>query len=99
MTANLLRDASSMPALAELLKEVSHYLAAVRAILAEGWMPHEAQSALTLAALGHALDFETWRSLVRRQELTADDAVEVMVRFVRCLTHGEAGEIEPRVAD
>jgi AcrR family transcriptional regulator len=34
------------------------------------------------AAIGHALEFETWRSLVRRQGLTAKQAVDAMVRLV-----------------
>jgi AcrR family transcriptional regulator len=35
------------------------------------------------AAVGHAIDFETWRSLVRRQRLTRRQAVDAMARFVR----------------
>jgi hypothetical protein len=34
------------------------------------------------AALGHALAFETWRSLVREQGLDDADAVDLMVRAV-----------------
>ena len=34
------------------------------------------------AAIGHALEFETWRSLVRRQGLSRRAAVDVMVRLV-----------------
>lgn len=34
------------------------------------------------AALGHALAFETWRSLVRREGLSRRQAVDAMVRFV-----------------
>ena len=35
-----------------------------------------------LAALGHAFEFETWRSLVRDQGLTTRQAVDAMLRFV-----------------
>jgi AcrR family transcriptional regulator len=35
-----------------------------------------------LAALGHALEFETWRSLTRDQGLSQKQAVEVMSSFV-----------------
>jgi hypothetical protein len=42
---------------------------------------------LLLAALGHALDFQTWRSLVREQGLNDEQAVEVMMGMVRCLVH------------
>jgi AcrR family transcriptional regulator len=34
------------------------------------------------AALGHALEFETWRSLVREQGLSERAAIELMVRLV-----------------
>ena len=34
------------------------------------------------AAVGHALAFETWRSLVRREGLTTADAVDAMLAFV-----------------
>ena len=34
------------------------------------------------AAIGHALEFETWRSLVRRQGLTSAQAVDAMLRLV-----------------
>ena len=35
-----------------------------------------------VAAVGHALDFETWRSLVRRQGLPEAEAVSAMVKLV-----------------
>jgi AcrR family transcriptional regulator len=37
------------------------------------------------AAVGHALAFETWRSLVRREGLTNRQVVDAMVAFVRGL--------------
>lgn len=37
-----------------------------------------------VAAVDHALDFQTWRSLVRRHGLRDADAVELMVTLVRC---------------
>jgi len=43
---------------------------------------------LLLAALGHALDFLTWRSLVRQQGLDDEQAVELMVKMVRCAIRG-----------
>lgn len=35
------------------------------------------------AAIGHALEFETWRSLVRTEQLSRRAAVELMVRLVQ----------------
>ena len=84
MMANLVRDAPKMPALAELLAPYAHYLAAVRDALVVGWGARGRRRELLLAAVGHALDFATWRSLARGQGLDDGRAVEVMVRMVRC---------------
>ncbi len=88
MTANVMRDAPTMPVLAELLVERPRFMAALRAMLAVGWAIPDDRQPLVLAALGHALDFETWRSLARRQGLADGQAVEVMVGLVRCLAGG-----------
>ena len=45
------------------------------------------QRTLLLAVLGHALAFQTWRSLTRQQALSEEQAIEVMVGIVTCLTH------------
>ncbi|HEU5441070.1 MAG TPA: TetR/AcrR family transcriptional regulator [Ktedonobacterales bacterium] len=82
MTANLLRDAPSMPALAELLQGMPVYVRAVRDLLAAPWGVLGERRALLEAVIGHALDFETWRSLARRQGLTDEQAVDLMVRLV-----------------
>jgi hypothetical protein len=37
------------------------------------------------AAIGHALEFETWRSLVRRHGLTRRQAADSMLDFVRAV--------------
>ena len=52
--------------------------ARARRRLARGWPRRRA----VRAAVGHALEFETWRSLVRRQGLTRPQAVEAMVQLV-----------------
>ena len=41
----------------------------MRYVLATGWGVGDEHLALLLATLGHALDFQTWRSLVRQQGL------------------------------
>jgi AcrR family transcriptional regulator len=88
MTANVQRDAPTMPVLADLLAEAPRYFAAIRALLAAGWDAPAERQPLVLAALGHALEFDTWRSLVRQQGLTDEQAVELMVRLVSCLAEG-----------
>jgi hypothetical protein len=40
-----------------------------------------------LAAIALALDFQTWRTLVRPQCLDEGRAVNLMVGMVRCLMH------------
>ncbi len=82
-TANIRRDAPTIPALAEIIQDVPAYFAEAVRVLAGGFaLP--AQSARVLrAAIGHAVDFDTWRSLVRRQGLTDSEAVEVMVLVCR----------------
>ncbi|HZF59865.1 MAG TPA: hypothetical protein VEZ19_15490, partial [Rubrobacter sp.] len=88
MMVNLVRDAPKMPALAELLAPYGQYLAAVRDILAAGWGARGRRRELLLAALGHALDFATWRSLARGQGLDDGRSVDLMVRMVRCAARG-----------
>jgi AcrR family transcriptional regulator len=95
MTANVQRDLPTMPALAEVMAEVPHFYRAMRDLLAVGWTASRERHPLVLAAIGHALDFETWRSLARRQGLTDEEAVEVMVRLVRCLAAGQPDSLAP----
>lgn len=47
--------------------------------VASGWPRRKA----VRAAIGHAMEFETWRSLVRRQGLTRAQAVDTVLSFVR----------------
>jgi AcrR family transcriptional regulator len=82
MTANILRDAPSMPALAALLPGIPAYYLAACELLAAPFAVSIGRRPLLLAAIGHALDFETWRSLARRQGLADEQAVELMVQFV-----------------
>jgi AcrR family transcriptional regulator len=54
-----------------------------RAILAEGWqVPEERQESL-VAALGHAIDFWTWRSLTEGQGLDDEKAAILMTEMVQ----------------
>jgi AcrR family transcriptional regulator len=74
----LLRDAALVPAHTEALAETSAETAALAEELARGW-PRRRR---VRAAIGHALEFETWRSLVRRQGLSPRQAVDAMLRLV-----------------
>jgi AcrR family transcriptional regulator len=72
------RDSSLVPAYAFVTERRAAELGEVAGLLARGF-PRRTE---VRAAVGHALDFETWRSLVRRQGLTRRRAVDAMVRLV-----------------
>ena len=76
--ALFLRDASVVPASADVMGEMTAEFATVAQAASEGWPRRKS----TRAAIGHALEFETWRSLVRRQGLARSQAVDAMTRLV-----------------
>jgi AcrR family transcriptional regulator len=89
MTANILRDAPGIPALAATLKDMPAYFLAARELLANPYAVPPGGRELLLATIGHALDFETWRSLVRRQGLTSEQAVDLMAHLVGLVAAGQ----------
>jgi AcrR family transcriptional regulator len=50
-------------------------------VLTAPWRARGRRRTLLRAAIGHAIAFDTWRSLVRDQGLGDDDAVEVALRL------------------
>ena len=74
------RDLDSVPAGAR--EAFLGYFNAVRAALLTGRAERGRARARVSAAIGHAISFPTWRSLVREQQLSADDAVELMIAMV-----------------
>ncbi len=84
MMANFFRDVPVKPVLVEVGAPYLQLFERMRYVLATGWGAEDGRLALLLAALGHALDFQTWRSLVRQQGLADEQAVEVMAKMVRC---------------
>lgn len=94
MMARADQDAPVNPVLAELLAPLAEYKAGLRAILASGWPTTESGQAMVSAAVGHALTFSTWRSLVREQGLNSEQAVALMCSFVQCAVP-TAGEFAP----
>jgi AcrR family transcriptional regulator len=71
MTAKALRDLPQIPMLAE--------------VLASGWVARDPDDRLVRAAIGHAIDFQTWRSLAREGGLDDPEAVALMVTLACCL--------------
>jgi AcrR family transcriptional regulator len=84
MLSNVFRDAPVMPLVQEMVVPYLEHWERMRYVLAAGWGAQDDRRALLLAALGHALDFQTWQSLARRQGLGDEQAVEMMVCMVRC---------------
>ena len=83
MTANLLRDATVSPSVAEATALMREGLSAMTALLSAGWSMEPGASDRVRAGIGHAVSFETWRSLCRRQELEASEAIELMLGMMR----------------
>ena len=74
--ALFVRDASAIPA--EITGRRTSHTATLADMLAEGRPRRKS----IRAAIGHALEFETWRSLVRTQGLSRTQAIDAMARFV-----------------
>ena len=85
MISNVLRDMQVHPLTREVAEPYFQHWEQMRYVLATGWGVKDERLALLLAVLGHALDFQTWRSLVRQQGLDTEQTVEVMIGAVRCL--------------
>jgi AcrR family transcriptional regulator len=88
MMANVVRDAQVHPLTREMAEPYFQHWERMRYVLATGWGVGDGRLAILLGALGHALDFQTWRSLVRQQGLGDEQAVEAMAGMVRCITRG-----------
>ena len=88
MLANVYRDAPRVAAIQPVLATYAPYWTRVSTILLDGWQPAADQQPLLAAAVGHALEFQTWRSLVRQHGLTDMEAVELMVCLVFCTAGG-----------
>jgi hypothetical protein len=80
---NVQRDAAVMPLVAEMNAYRVRYLEEIRDALLEPWPAAGAARADLRRAIGHALEFGTWQSLVRRQRCTAGDAVRLMLAFAQ----------------
>jgi AcrR family transcriptional regulator len=87
MMSNVVRDAEVHPITREMAEPYYRLFEQMRYVLATGWGVEDERLPLLLATLGHALDFQTWRSLARQQSLNDEQAVEVMMGMVRCLVH------------
>ncbi len=89
MMYNVLHDAQGNAEvnanLREVLKPMFAHWERMKEILARAWEVSEKrpQQQLLRGAIGVALDFQTWRTMVRGQGLTNEQAIELMVKMVR----------------
>ncbi len=81
MLSNLNRD-SSLPIVRAHMAPVEAYFQEVTAILSTGWPARGARRRVLAAAVGHALRFDTWRSLVREGGVTRAQAVRLTAALV-----------------
>ena len=91
--ANILRDQEmsltidaleAQEADAEIMEPIFLHWERMKETLAAGWGKSDESSRLLLSAIGLALDFQTWRGMVRTQGLSDEQAIELMVGMVRC---------------
>jgi AcrR family transcriptional regulator len=92
--ANIQRDQDiphyrDQPDVRKIMQPIAEHWARMHRVLAEGWETQEGQTpSLVFGAIGVALDFQSWRTMVRKQGMTDEQAVELMAGMVRCAMHG-----------
>jgi AcrR family transcriptional regulator len=82
MSASAGRDAEVMPELRDILAPYYDHWIWVGDMLAEKFQNDAEDRRLLRAAIGHAIGFGTWRSLVREQGLDEPQAVALMAGLV-----------------
>ena len=82
MVEKLYRDAPRVPAVAERMQARAGMAEAMVELLMRGRGQRGARRKRVRAAIGHALAFQTWRSLAREQGLSRRQAVELMTALV-----------------
>jgi AcrR family transcriptional regulator len=93
MLDNLFRDESTVPTVAERFAAIRGYFAHAQDTLMEGRKLRGTRRRRTQAAIGHAVNYFTWRSLVREQGLSEAEAAALMVTLV--VSSGGGPQHEP----
>lgn len=102
MLSNVFRDAPSVPAMTQPVEDFQRrYRALHQALMSRRRISGRARARVS-AAIGHALAFATWQSLVREHELHPEEAVELMSTLVAAAPQrtGSAGNnraVRPRL--
>jgi AcrR family transcriptional regulator len=92
MMSNLYRDEETNENVRNHFSGFRGFLAASRDVLMQGRGLRGNVKRRTHATIGHALDFLTWRSLVREQGLSDEEAVELACRLVTEAGRSKAGQ-------
>lgn len=95
--ALVLRDAEQLPALRDALEPMRQYMQDLAADVAGGWVPAPGAERPFRAAVGHALEFWTWRSLAG-QGLDPPEAARLMVRLIAAAAEETPPEAEEPAA-
>jgi len=88
--ANIQRDQAmphrgDHPDVRQIMRPIVEHWGRMHRVLADGWEAQEDQApSLVFGAIGVALDFQSWRTMVRKQGMTDEQAVELMAGMVRC---------------
>jgi AcrR family transcriptional regulator len=90
MLGNILRDEATMPNVKRMFRGFRDYLALAGDALMAGRRVRGRARQRVRAAIGHALAFSTWSSLVREQGLGDSQAAELMCRLVAAAANGGA---------
>jgi len=86
MQANVTRDAQANPNVGKVFEARIKHQERMRDALAAGLEQGDGQRHKQLyGALWVALEFQTWRALVRQQGFEDEEVIELMVGMVRCL--------------
>jgi AcrR family transcriptional regulator len=75
------RDVALVPAMLPAMEAFAAWLEAATEAIVSGRPERGARRRRVRAAVGHALAFETWRSLVRHQGLSQAQAVDLMTKL------------------
>lgn len=85
-------DLEELPVLREVMTPFFAYWDRVHEVLCAPWTVSGRQRMRVRAFVGHAIHFQTWRSLVREQKLKDAEAVDLVVKVVLCLASKDASK-------
>jgi AcrR family transcriptional regulator len=90
LTANILRDLDLLPQVPG--RSLNDLYRAMRTALVGDWQVADDRRELLRAAVDHALDFYSWRSLVSEHEIDDAQAIELMTALVLAAAPGATSD-------